>query len=137
MAVFCGLDTLQFHGEETAAYCRLFHPYKVIKAFPVSPGLSVERCREYRCSAVLLDTKYADKKGGGGRTFDWRLVLPFSKGKFPFILAGGLNRDNVLEALNVLKPFGVDVSSGVEKDGLKDNAVIRAFMDQIRRWEYH
>ncbi|MDO9534959.1 MAG: phosphoribosylanthranilate isomerase [Bacillota bacterium] len=136
IAAYCGLDTLQFHGEETAAYCRLFHPYKVIKAFPVSHSLSVERCREYGGSAILLDTKYADKKGGGGLVFDWRLALPFCKGTFPLILAGGLNQDNILGALKVLRPFGVDISSGVEKDGLKDQDMIRAFMKQIRRWEY-
>lgn len=136
IAAYCGLDTLQFHGQETEAYCRSFHHYRVIKAFAASPSLSVEKCRRYRCDAVLLDTAYANIKGGGGRTFDWQLALPFCGERFPLILAGGLNPDNVLEALQVLKPFAVDVSSGVERNGFKDRELIRAFMDQVRRWEY-
>jgi len=138
IAAYCGLDTLQFHGEETEAYCRSFHGYRIIKAFAASPFLSVERCRGYRCGAVLLDTAYKGKKGGGGRVFDWRLALPFSGSSgfpLPLILAGGLNPGNVPEALESLKPYGVDVSSGVEKNGIKDRELIRAFMNQIRRWE--
>jgi phosphoribosylanthranilate isomerase len=136
IAAYCGLDTLQFHGEETAAYCCQFPAYKVIKAFPASPSLSMERCREYRVSAILLDTKYAGKKGGGGLAFDWRLAQPFCQGPFPLVLAGGLNEDNVFNALEVVKPFGVDVSSGVERNGFKDQKRIRALMEQIKRWEY-
>ncbi len=135
IAAACGLDTLQFHGEETEEYCRLFPAYRVIKAFSVSSSLSVAHCRRYCCSAVLLDTKYAGQKGGGGRTFDWRLALPFSKEGFPLILAGGLNHRNIYRALTLLKPYGVDVSSGVERDGHKDRGLLRAFMEQVRRWE--
>jgi len=135
VAAYCGLDTLQFHGEETAAYCSRFPAYKVIKALAVSPSLSVESCREYRISALLLDTSYADKKGGGGRSFSWQLALPFCRGPFPLILAGGLNKDNIAAALDLLALYGVDISSGVERDGFKDRQLIRAFMDQIRRWE--
>lgn len=135
IASFCGLDTLQFHGEETASYCSQFPAYKVIKAFAVSPSLSLESCQQYPVSAVLLDTSYADKKGGGGRSFDWQLAVPFCKGPFPVILAGGLNKDNIRAALDLLNLYGVDISSGVEKDGFKDRLMIRAFMEQIRRWE--
>lgn len=138
VAAYCGLDTLQFHGDETETYCRLFPGCRIIKAFAASPFLSVEKCRGYRSSAVLLDTAYKDKKGGGGRVFDWHLALPFSGRSgfpIPLILAGGLNANNIPEALEVLKPYAVDVSSGVEKNGLKDRELIRAFINQIRRWE--
>ncbi|RJX25568.1 MAG: phosphoribosylanthranilate isomerase [Dethiobacter sp.] len=136
IAAYCRLDTLQFHGEETAEYCRRFPTYKIIKTFLASSSLSLERCREYLVSAILLDTKYTDKKGGGGQTFNWRLARPFYKRTIPLILAGGLNQENIITALDLLEPYGVDISSGVEKDGLKDKHMIRAFMEQIRRWEY-
>lgn len=136
IAAYCGLDTLQFHGEETVEYCGLFPAYKVIRAFPISPSLSVDICRQYKCSAILLDNKYINKKGGGGLVFDWRLALPFSIEKFPLVLAGGLNRDNLPGVLKVLKPYGVDLTSGVERDGLLDPDLLRILMNQIRRWEY-
>jgi len=135
IASFCGLDVLQFHGEESASYCSLFPAYKVIKAFAVTPSLSPEICYAYSVSAILLDTFYADKKGGGGQSFNWHLAVPFCKGPLPVILAGGLNKDNISAALDLLHLYGVDVCSGVEKDGFKDPRLIRAFMQQIRRWE--
>ena len=136
IAAYCGLDTLQFHGEETEAYCHFFQPHKVIKAFPVSQPLSLEGCHPSGCSAILLDTKYANKKGGGGLTFDWQLALPLCKGPVPIILAGGLHQGNIQDALSLLRPYGVDVSSGVEKNGRKVQGMIRTFMHQIGKWEY-
>ncbi len=68
-------------------------------------------------------------------TFDWRLALPFRKGPFPLILAGGLSPDNVFNALETLQPYGVDVSSGVETGGMKDKRKIKLFMKESRRWE--
>ncbi len=134
-AAFCGLDTLQFHGEETKEYCRRFRQYKVIKAFAAHPFLLPERCAEYGTSAILLDTAYTGKKGGGGETFDWNMAVPFSRSAVPLILAGGLNEGNICEALHLVRPYGVDVSSGVETKGCKDRAKIRSFISQVRRWE--
>ncbi len=136
IAAFCGLDTLQFHGEETEEYCCLFPSYKVIKAFPISPDLSVARCRQYRCSAILLQNRPPGKKGSGSLVFDWRLALPFSIERFPLVLAGGLNRDNLTGVLRVLKPYGLDLTGSVERDGLIDQELLRGLVTQIRRWDY-
>lgn len=136
IAEYCGLDTLQFHGEEPVSYCVKFASsrYKIIKAFPFSPSLEFETCMAYPVNGILLDTKYENRRGGGGMTFNWQQAKQFRNSRKPLILAGGLNADNVLSALSKLHPFGVDVSSGVEKNGTKDREKIFAFMEKIKCW---
>jgi len=125
------LDVLQFHGEEDAAYCEQFgRPY--LKAARVRPGLDlVEFALRYsRAQGLLLDA-FVDGYGGGGQSFDWSLVpqeLPL-----PMILSGGLYAANVGEAVRKLRPWAVDVSSGVEAGkGIKDAQKISAFMAAVR-----
>ena len=125
-----GVDRLQFHGEETDEFCAGFNlPY--LKAIRVAEETDLrEREREFpRCQGILLDTFVSDRYGGSGERFDWRLAD--YGGSKPLILAGGLHADNVAEAISRVSPFGVDVSSGVETDGIKDDNKIRAFCRSV------
>lgn len=127
------LALLQFHGEESAEYCRQFScPY--IKAVRMREGVDLrEACRQHTGAAgLLLDTFSPAMPGGTGESFDWSRVplnLPL-----PVILAGGLTPGNVGRAIKQLQPYGVDVSGGVEKaKGEKDNSRIIAFIEEVRR----
>lgn len=126
------LDLLQFHGEEPPELCAGFGR-RWIKAIRMSPGVDLEaRARVYRDAVgLLLDAYDPILAGGTGKTFDWGRV-PRDLG-IPIILAGGLGPDNVAEAVQRVRPFGVDVSGGVESSkGIKDPAKISAFMRGVR-----
>jgi len=123
---------LQFHGDETPEFCESFGmPY--IKAAKVRRGVDLlQYARRYRSAkGLLLDAFVDGSHGGTGSTFDWALIpdqLPL-----PLILAGGLNQDNVAEAIRRVRPWAVDVSSGVEAaKGIKDAAKIAAFIRGAR-----
>jgi phosphoribosylanthranilate isomerase len=128
------LQLLQFHGEEDAAYCRQFGlPY--IKAARVRPGLDLlEYAASFPDARGLLLDAYVEGYGGVGQTFDWNLIprnLPL-----PLILSGGLDAANVDDALRTLRPWAVDVSSGVESSkGIKDAGKIAAFITGVRNAE--
>ena len=127
------VDLLQFHGEEEDEYCASFgRPY--IKAIRVSKSadLNSEENRYPRSSGVLLDTHIEDLYGGSGTAFDWNKAQ--YNGHKPVILAGGLNPENVSQALSVAQPFGVDVCSGVETEGKKDPEKITAFCSAVRKF---
>lgn len=118
----CKLDLIQLHGEESPAYC-LEMPRRVIKAFRVSDPEDLEPITLYQgvVSAILLDTKVKDIEGGTGRTFDWGLALKAKEHDIPLILAGGVNADNIEKAVQLVNPYAVDLSSGVESEpGRKD-----------------
>ena len=125
------LDTLQFHGNEKAAECaRYGKPY--IKALRMRPGVDVAACaHEYPGSAaLLLDAHVEGVPGGTGLTFDWSLI-PTGVDK-PLILAGGLNPDNVAEAIRRAWPYAVDVSGGVESArGIKDHRTMAKFINEV------
>jgi len=123
---------LQFHGDESAEFCSRFAiPY--IKAIKVRPGVDLlQYARHYRTAkGLLLDAFVDGSHGGTGSTFDWALIpdqLPL-----PLILAGGLHQDNVAEAIRRVRPWAVDVSSGVEAaKGIKDAAKVAAFIRGAR-----
>jgi len=122
------LGLLQFHGDETPAYCESFQrPW--IKALRMQPGLDVvAQISDYaKAAGVLLDAWHPQLKGGTGETFDWR-HWPRNH-QTPLILAGGLTPENVAEAIHLTKPYAVDVSGGVEQGkGLKDFTLMQAFM---------
>jgi phosphoribosylanthranilate isomerase len=126
------LDLLQFHGDEVPAECaRYRRPY--MKALRMKPGEDIAvRCREYvSASAILLDTYVHGVPGGTGQAFDWALI-PEELSK-PVILAGGLNSENVIEAIAKVRPYAVDVSGGVEvTKGIKDHEKIQAFVKAVR-----
>jgi phosphoribosylanthranilate isomerase len=125
------LDLLQFHGDETPQQCASYGlPF--IKAIRVKSDTNLVQCaKDFSASkALLLDTFTDGVAGGTGHVFDWNLI-PASLGK-PVILAGGLNAQNVAQAINQVKPYAVDVSGGVEMSkGIKDAAKIAAFMQQV------
>ncbi len=126
-----GLRVLQFHGEETALYCQYFmdNGYEVIKTFRIKDSMSLKRIDEYNVSAFLFDTYSREESGGTGKPFDWSLIQnrPFVHHKL--FLAGGLNVCNLQKALELIKPFAVDVASGVEKTpGSKDPALLAQFI---------
>ena len=126
------LDLLQFHGDETPEQCEGYHrPY--IKALRVKAGDDIAgACNAYAsASGILLDAYVEGVPGGTGQAFDWSLI-PQGLSR-PIILAGGLTVDNVVQAIDQVRPYAVDVSGGVEKSkGIKDYDKIRAFMHNVR-----
>lgn len=125
------LDLLQFHGDEDDQYCRQFgRPF--IKAARMRHGFDlVEFARSFPGASALLLDAYVEGFGGGGQTFDWSLIpraLPL-----PMILSGGLHPGNVMEAVRQVRPWAVDVSSGVESaKGIKDATKVSAFVAAVR-----
>lgn len=129
-----GLDTLQFHGNETPSYCAGFKDdYKVIKAFRLKDKNDIKSANEYDVDFYLFDTYKSDSIGGTGETFDWKLLKDFEFLK-PVILSGGLNPGNVKRALSEVVPYGVDVSTGVERSpGKKDIELMKKFVGEVRK----
>lgn len=126
-----GIRILQFHGEETARYCHSFMDkgYEVIKTFRIKDRMSLKRIDEYNVSAFLFDTFLHEEKGGTGTPFDWELIedRPYVHEKL--FLAGGLNPANLRKAIQKVRPFAVDVASGVEKSpGEKDPQLVEEFI---------
>ncbi len=125
------LDLLQFHGQETPEQCR-GHGRPYIKAIPMRPGVDLAaQARRYADAAgLLLDAYSPTAAGGTGRVFDWAQA-PRDFG-LPIVLAGGLTPENVAAAIRQVRPYAVDVSSGVEQDkGIKDAAKMVAFMRSV------
>ena len=122
-----GIRTIQLHGDEPPDFCGTFPGYKIIKAFRVGDSFHLKKILTFDVNAYLFDTYQEKFFGGTGKTFHWE-ILKGKKFKKPFILSGGLNPENIKSALRILRPFAVDVSSGVEKrPGLKDHGLMRDF----------
>ena len=124
---------LQFHGEENPEFCAQFGlPY--IKACRVKSGVpALEYLRPFSRAAAWLFDSHVPEYGGVGESFDWSLVPATEK---PVILSGGLSQANVAQAIRRVRPWGVDVSSGVESTkGIKDAARIAAFIAEVRKAE--
>jgi phosphoribosylanthranilate isomerase len=128
------LDVLQFHGSETEQECGAFDlPW--LKAVAMENAGSARQAeRDFpNAMGLLLDSHTEGKRGGSGKVFDWSLSRPVSK---PVWLAGGLNAENVTQAIRIVRPFAVDVSSGVElSPGIKDASRIMAFISAVREIE--
>ena len=124
----CGLSLLQFHGDEPPEYCVQFGLMSM-KAFRIRDAASLQALHSYATDAWLLDAYSPDRPGGTGETFNWDLALEARSWGRPIFLAGGLNAENVAEAVRRAQPYGVDVSSGVEAaPGRKDPAKVIAFI---------
>ena len=126
------LDLLQFHGAETPEYCRAF-PKPYVKAIRMSPDvdLHAQARRFSEAAGLLLDTFSPTAAGGTGEAFDWGRVPQDLKK--PVILAGGLTPGNVADAIRRVRPYAVDVSSGVESaKGIKDTKKITAFVEAAK-----
>ena len=130
---YCGLTLVQLHGKESPEYCRNITA-GVIKSFAVRPETGSEELAPYEeaARAFLLDTYHSQMAGGSGKVFDWNLVDQL-KPPGPVILAGGLTPENVGEAIRQVKPFAVDVNSGVEyQPGRKDADKLKRFAHMVR-----
>ncbi len=129
------IDLLQFHGEETADYCRSFaRPY--IKAVSMRDDVDVQQvAKEHAAAAgLLLDAYHPATKGGTGNRFDWSRIPP--ECDRPIILAGGLTAENVRLALEIVRPYGLDVSSGVESTkGIKETIKMKAFLQEVQTFD--
>lgn len=125
------LDYVQYHGDETNEFIQQIG-LPSIKAFPIHTEEDVLRASQYDVDYYLFDTPSTTYRGGSGETFDWSLIknspIPTEK----IIIAGGLNSENVLQAITLISPAGVDVSSGVERDGQKDSALITQFLATVK-----
>jgi phosphoribosylanthranilate isomerase len=124
----CGLGWLQFHGEEPPEFCTRFGA-RSLKAFRVRDAQFLRVLPDYPTDAWLLDTYAEQQSGGTGQTFNWDLAVAAKQFGKPIVLAGGLTPANVAEAVRQVRPYAVDVSSGVElSPGRKDHAKIAAFI---------
>lgn len=137
----CNLDWVQLSGDEPWEYCReMARP--VIQVIRLSRNRKAEQvCKDLAYGTKLLkkqrhifhlDSNVRDKYGGTGKKFDWKLAAPVAR-EFPVIVAGGLTPENVKEAIELIKPWGVDVSSGVETKGVKDMDKILKFIENVRK----
>ena len=132
-----GLDLVQLHGNETLEYCQLIEK-PIIKVIHITPDYDIEELKakvllySEVAEFLLFDSKIGDQWGGTGTAFDWNILKQIT-GDTPFFLSGGLNPENIKEAIETVHPFAVDISSGVEEEpGLKDYEKIEALMEAIR-----
>jgi phosphoribosylanthranilate isomerase len=131
------LDAAQLHGDETPqTVAELARSVPVIKAFRVEPDFRLATLDEYPDAfAYLFDAAHTGQYGGTGRSTDWDAARRATKGR-RIILAGGLKVENVAAAVRIVRPYGVDVASGVElKPGKKDHGRLREFIQEVRRAE--
>lgn len=133
VAQYCCLDIVQLHGRETQSYCsKIVKP--VWKALPIASLEDVNKHENYpNVSGILLDTFIQGVPGGSGKTFSWNVAKDLSKKRFT-ILAGGLSPNNVAKAIHVVNPHVVDVSSGVELDGIKNLEKIQEFIRSVKEY---
>lgn len=128
----CGLNLLQFHGDEPSEFCTQFGLMSV-KALRVRDAASIAALEQYQTEAFLLDAYSKTSLGGTGERFNWDLAVEAQKFGKPIFLAGGLTPENVADAVRQVRPFAVDVSSGVESSpGKKDAAKVKAFIEAVR-----
>ena len=123
------IDMAQLHGDEDEEYIRklkgmVMAGRQVIKAFKIKTGEDIRAAKESIADYVLLDSG-----AGTGRTFEWSLIKDTGR---PYFLAGGLAPENVADAIEYLHPFAVDVSSGIETDGVKDRRKMEDFVNKVR-----
>ncbi|WP_088041512.1 phosphoribosylanthranilate isomerase [Bacillus sp. EAC] len=126
-----GLTHLQLHGDESPEFCHSLR-FPVIKAVRIENESDVHRITEYDCDYVLVDSPAGKYHGGNGTTFDWNLLQNIEIPREKLILAGGLNTENVLLASELIKPVMIDVSSGVETGGIKDEKKIKSFINKVK-----
>ncbi len=129
---FCGLDAIQLHGNERPALLNKLKVFKTIKAFRIRNEKDILPIKKYKPDAILLDGYSENKMGGTGTSFDWKIVKRL-RTSIPVIVAGGLTHLNVSQAIRIVNPYAVDVSSGVESSpGKKDRKLIKKFIDAVK-----
>jgi len=137
----CGLNQVQLHGKETPSFCLDLKKWRrelsICKAFRVgaeSPPVDVSSYSPV-IDSVLLDTYVKGNEGGTGVSFDWSLIDSLKLDR-PLILAGGLTPDNIIDAVSSVRPYAVDINSGVEKSpGVKDHSALQELIGKIRKFE--
>ena len=133
IATFLRLTAIQLHGKEKESYAKKLSPFRVIKAFHVGRNFDFSKAVNYPADALLFDTKVPGKPGGTGKTFDWKLLKSVWV-QTPLIVSGGLNAQNVSQAVSTLLPYGVDVSSGVESfAGKKNPELLKEFIANAKK----
>ena len=127
------LSAVQLHGDESPDYCARLSSIKTIKAIRVGQDFDLRVIEGYSVAMVLLDSDIKGSYGGTGRRFDWRIAVE-AKRLAPIILAGGINTENVWDAITHVRPAAIDVCSGVEAErGRKDLNKLRSFMAVVAR----
>ena len=133
IAKLCNLDFVQLHGDESVEYCRNFPSEMIIKAIELRNESNLHSAVRYNAAAILVDSREVGLYGGTGKKANWDLALQIKRKK-SLILSGGLNADNVQEALKKVAPHVLDINSGVEiKPGKKDHKKLAEIFDIIRR----
>ena len=128
-----GVGSVQLHGSEGPEYAKKISGVRVFKAFPIDDKFNIESISNFPANAFFLDTKDKLLKGGTGKSFDWTIALEIKK-KGRIILAGGLNPENVFEAIHKVQPYGVDVCSGIESEpGKKDRKKLEDLFYEVHR----
>ena len=131
-----GVGAVQLHGAETPEFCGGLNGLTTIKALRVGPDFTPETAAGYRTDAVLLDAYVAGEWGGTGHTFDWALARRTREAVPRLFLAGGLNPDNAASAVAAVRPYAVDVCSGVETSpGRKSEQLMRRFIERVKEAE--
>lgn len=130
---YCGLNFIQLHGNESPEYCRYFPESVIIKALSPRTEEDLNILEEYQARAILVDTYAPEKHGGTGKISNWELAVKIRKRR-PLILSGGLNPDNIEDAIKKVLPHAVDINSGVEKiPGKKDHGLVMKIINLVRQ----
>jgi phosphoribosylanthranilate isomerase len=130
---YCALDMIQLHGDETPDYCRQFPAFPIIKAVSLNNDDDVEYACRFNVAAILVDSRSDGLYGGTGKKSNWELASRVGNKK-PLILSGGLNTENIAEAIDKAAPAALDINSGVElSPGIKDHAKIERLFAAIRK----
>ena len=133
-----GLSAIQLHGDETPEFCfelRAVSSIPIIKAFRIKDSSSIQNIDKYTyaVNAILLDSYSKQEHGGTGKTFNWDIANLLKKLDKPIILSGGLKKKNIVEAYNSVKPYALDVNSGVEiSPGFKDHEKIESLFKTLK-----
>lgn len=135
----CGLETVQFHGDESPEFCNHFGMCRVIKVFRVKGRDDLDQCADYTVSGYLLDSFDPAQYGGTGFAFSWGILKSLDQSLWKdraLIIAGGINESNVDLLLQQIVPYGIDVCSGVEQSpGIKDLELVKKLMLKIKLFE--
>ena len=131
----CKLSGIQLHGDETPEFCTSFN-LPTIKAIRIKDENDIKKIAQYKgcVNGMLLDTKVENIHGGTGKTFDWGLALKAKEYDTPLILSGGISSKNVDKAIKMVTPYGIDISSSVEKEpGIKDYHKMKDIISKIKK----
>lgn len=129
----CGLDLIQLHGDEPPAFAVKFPRAKIWKAVHIVDADEIDRWRDFPAAALVLDSRCGDLRGGTGSCCDWRIAANVVAMGINVMLAGGINPDNAVYAAETVRPWGIDVNSGVESaPGKKDHEKIKVLMNNLK-----